>query len=539
MALVERLVQTYSGRECAVASLLCDRYADDPHRIALRFEDQVGRETQLSYADLRELSSRLAGALLNLGIKRGDRVATLLPRTLEMLITPVALWRIGAVHVPLFTAFGPQAVDYRLKNAGCQMIVTDSANRTKLPASLVAPNGALRVLVVEDPANPALAQGDLPFWSTLWAAPSLNSPLSVASSELMVLLYTSGTTGEPKGVGLPVKALASIEAYMRFGLDLRPEDVYWNKSDPGWAYGLYYGLIGPLLLGNSTLFYDGPFDVAATYRLLEKYAVTNFAAAPSVYRALRAAGDESDLKQRLRLRVASSAGEPISGEVVSWSTKHLGVPIYDHYGQTELGMVLLNHHWAHLEKPLRPGSTGLVMPGFRAIILDEKSKELPPGQEGQVAIDVDASPLFWFNGYYQDAERTSERFARDGRYYLTADTAKQDSAGYFFVAGRADDVIKSSGYRIGPYEVESALVQHSAVAEAVVIGKKDSSRGQLVKAFVVLKPGLTPKKGLEAELAQFVKARLSAHCYPREIEFVAELPKTPSGKVQRYLLKDR
>jgi acetyl-CoA synthetase len=239
------------------------------------------------------------------------------------------------------------------------------------------------------------------------------------------------------------------------------------------------------------------------------------------------------------LRVASSAGEPLNPDVIAWSEAALGVPIHDQYGQTEHGMVVNNHHAPGLARPLRPGSMGHPMPGFRAVVVDAEGRELGSGQEGQLAVDRRASPLYWFRGYYNDPERTAERFTADGRYYLTGDAASIDADGYVFFSGRADDLITSAGYRIGPFEVESALIGHAAVAEAAAVGKPDELRGEVVKAFVVLKPGHVGSTELAAELSQFVKANLSSHAYPREIEFVEALPKTPSGKIQRFLLRGR
>lgn len=317
------------------------------------------------------------------------------------------------------------------------------------------------------------------------------------------------------------------------GLDLRDDDVYWNVADPVWAYGLYYAVIAPLLLGHPTILVNARFDAQATWRTIAKYGVTNFAAAPTVYRAMRAAGVGAAPGEPAEgLRVTSSAGEPLYPDVISWAEASLGIPIHDHYGQTELGMVVCNHHAPSLHRPLRPGSMGRPMPGLRAVIVDADSREVEAGRDGQIAIDTTESPLYWFWGYYKDAERFGA-----GRYYLTRDAASRDADGYFFFSGCADDIIKSSGYRIGPFEVESALVGHPAVAEAAVVGKPDALRGEVVKAFVVLRPGHVATEELGAELGQFVKTRLAAHAYPREVAFVDQLPKTPSGKVQRYLLR--
>jgi acetyl-CoA synthetase len=262
--------------------------------------------------------------------------------------------------------------------------------------------------------------------------------------------------------------------------------------------------------------------------------VTNFAAAPTVYRAMRAAGD-ADLRDGLHLRVLSSAGEPLNPDVIAWAERTLGVPIYDHYGQTENAMLVINHHAPALRRPLRPGSMGVQMPGFRAVIVDDEGYELGPGQEGQIGLDIAQSPLYWFQGYYKARERSDQRII--GSYYLTGDAASRDADNYFYFSGRTDDIITSAGYRIGPFEVESALMQHPAVAEAAVVGTPDALRGEAVAAFVVLKPGHAASGELGTDLSQFVKTNLSAHAYPRTISFVDQLPKTPSGKVQRFLLR--
>jgi acetyl-CoA synthetase len=436
----------------------------------------------------------------------------------------------------LFTAFGPQGVEYRLQAGEASVIVTDEANRPKLkdiPRDAVP--GLKTVTVTRDDSS--LEPEDFSFWTQLEGARPVSEPVRVSGDDPIILIFTSGTTGNPKGVPVPVKALAAFEAYMRFGLDVRDEDVYWNMADPGWAYGLYYNLIGPLLLGKPILFYGGAFTPQEAYRVMHDWKVTNFASAPTAYRALMAAGDEPLQEYRPSLRVASSAGEPLNPEVINWALSRFGVPIHDHYGQTELGMIINNHHLPEIRNELKPGSMGLAMPGFRAVVVDENGRELGPGQEGQLAIDTQASPLNWFSGYWKDEAKTIERYTADGRYCLTGDTISTDADGYFFFSGRSDDIILSAGYRIGPFEVESVLMQHPDVTETAVIGVPDQLRGEVVKAYVVLQQGKSGSQDLAEELKTMVKEKLSKHEYPREIEFVTELPKTPSGKIQRFLLR--
>jgi acetyl-CoA synthetase len=539
--LVRAWIDAHSHPTGSVADLLCDRR--DGATTALRYEDARGHRQTFTFADLRAHSARFACVLRDVGVARGDRVATLLPKGPELVITTLALWRLGAVHVPLFTAFGPQAIAYRVSKSEARVIVTDAGNRAKLDGmadgTATVDTARVRVVTVAGPGGVPPRSGDVPFWNALTAAEPLAESLTASGEDLFILLYTSGTTGQPKGVEVPVKALAAFEAYMRFGLDLRDDDVFWNIADPGWAYGLYYGLIGPLLLGCATLMVQAPFDAEATYRLLEAYGVTNFAAAPTVYRALRAHGAPAGLAARLRLRVLSSAGEPLNPDVVEWAREHLGVPIHDHYGQTELGMVVNNHHAPALQRPLRRGSMGQAMPGFRMVIVDAEGAELPASTEGQLAVDMEQSPLCWFRGYYRDAERTAERFPAGRRYNYTSDAASRDDEGYIYFSGRSDDVITCAGYRIGPFEVESALMRHPAVAEAAAVGVPDALRGEVVKAYVVLRTRYAPTAALAEELGSFVKRNLSAHAYPRAIAFVEALPKTPSGKVQRFLLRQQ
>ncbi len=536
---IERQLQTwlstFDADTISVAGILCDQHAEDPQKTALLYEDALGNSARYTFAQLRDLSSRLAGVLKALGVTKGDRVATLLPKSPELLVTTLGLWRLGAAHVPLFTAFGPQAISSRVENSQARVLVTDVANRHKVSYANAGPGSPQVVTVTDDSSG--THDGDVAYRDALAQADPVTDPVLTCGDDLFILIYTSGTTGSPKGVEIPVKALASFVAYMRFGLDVRDDDVYWNMADPGWAYGLFYALVGPLLLGNTTLFFNAPFDVSATYRILETYGVTNVTTAPTVFRMMRAAEDQVIPSDTSSLRLASCAGEPLNPDVVSWGRDQLGVPIHDHYGQTEGGMMVCNHHLPELQRPIRAGSMGHTMPGFRIVILDPDGKELAAGQEGQLAVDTYASPLFWYRGYFNDPERTAERFTDNGRYYLTGDSASRDADDYVSFSGRADDIITSAGYRIGPFEPESALLTHEAVAEAAVVGIADELRGEIVKAFVVLKAGYDPSSELAETLRTFVQSTLSAHAYPRQIEFISDLPKTPSGKIQRFLLR--
>ncbi|CAH2600724.1 Acetyl-coenzyme A synthetase [Rhodovastum atsumiense] len=503
----------------------CDRHADDPTRIALLWESHDGRSETLTFAALKERAARFAGFLRARGVQPGEVVAGMLPRVPDLLAVILGTWRAGAVYQPLFTAFGPKAIEQRLQTSGAMLVVTDPVNRPKLDEI----PGAPPVAVI---GGTGIRAGDFDLAAELARQAPEFAPVPRRGEDLFLMLSTSGTTGLPKGVPVPLKALLSFAVYMRDAVDLRPEDRFWNIADPGWAYGLYYAVTGPLLLGHATTFYDGPFTVESTYRLIAKHGITNLAGAPTAYRLLIAAGPEAARPVKGQLRAVSSAGEPLNPEVIRWFAEHLAAPIYDHYGQTELGMVVCNHH--ALSHPVRPGSAGLAMPGYRVAVLDEQNRELPPHQPGVLAIDMTRSPLLWFGGYWQQPTPAIE-----GGYYRTGDVVELGEDGSIAFVGRADDVITSAGYRIGPFDVESALIEHPAVIEAAVVGKPDPERTEIVKAFVVLADGYAPSEELGEELRQHVKRRLSAHAYPREVAFVPSLPKTPSGKLQRFMLRNQ
>ncbi len=505
----------------------CDRHAM-PGRVALFWE---GKDDSASYTftQLKALSGRFASFLQALGVRPGDCVAGLLPRTPELLIAILGTWRLGAVYQPLFTAFGPKAIEHRVELAGSKVVVTDGANRGKLDE---LPDPPPPAVTVGGPKGQGIRRGDFSFWAELERHSPDFEPVLRSGEDPFLLMFTSGTTGLAKPLAVPLKAILAFVGYLREAVGLREEDAFWNLADPGWAYGLYYALTGPLAMGHPTTFYEGAFRVESTCRIVRKYGITNLAGSPTAYRLLMAAGEAAQTALRGRLRAVSSAGEPLTPEVIRWFASELGATIHDHYGQTELGMVLANHH--ALAHPVHLGAAGFAIPGHRVVVLDEQGNELPAGQPGILAIDRRRSPLMWFAGY-QDLETA----AFVGDYYLSGDTVELNADGSISFVGRADDLITTSGYRVGPFDVESALIEHPAVMEAAVIGKPDPERTELVKAFVVLCVVHRPRPELAEALQQYVRQRLSAHAYPREVEFVDELPKTPSGKIQRFLLRNQ
>ncbi|MFK4072291.1 acyl-CoA synthetase [Ectopseudomonas khazarica] len=494
----------------------CDRHAQ-PGRVALLWEGRNGERAEWTFAALKDAASRFANLLQARGVGPGDCVSGMLPRTPELLITILGTWRAGAVYQPLFTAFGPKAIEHRVRSAGSKLVVTDLANRAKFDEVAEAP--------------PVLTVGD-DFQAELERQPEHFEAVMRKASDPFLLMFTSGTTGLAKPLAVPLKAIVAFVSYMREAVDLRAEDRFWNLADPGWAYGLYYAVTGPLAMGHATLFYEGGFSVESTCRIIRDYGISNLAGSPTAYRLLLAGKGEVEAAIKGQLRAVSSAGEPLTPEVIRWFAEGLGCVIHDHYGQTELGMVLCNHH--ALQHPVRLGAAGFAMPGHRVVVLDEQQRELAVGQPGILALDMPRSPLFWFPGY-----QGLETRAFVGDYYLSGDTVELNADGSISFVGRADDVITTSGYRVGPFDVESALIEHPAVIEAAVVGKPDPERTELVKAFVVLHAGHAADAELAEGLQQYVRQRLSAHAYPREIEFVAELPKTPSGKIQRFLLRNQ
>ncbi len=505
------------------ALVCCDRWAVG-NRFALEFVAKDFSRERVTFQSLRESSARFANLLRERGVRRGDVVAGMLPRIPELLTVILGTWRLGAIYQPLFTAFGPAAIESRVTASGgsrAKLIVTDAANRGKLDEVPAAPP----ILVVDRGQDGATAFAEaLGAQSAEFPAPTL------AADDPFIMLFTSGTTGKPKGVRHSLRLLPGVAAYMLDAVDLRPDDRYWNVADPGWAYGLFYAVLGPLLLGRATTFFEGGFSVEHALRVIKTLDINNLAAAPTAYRALMAAGDAVSGEIAGQLRVASSAGEPLNPEVVRWAERVLRCPIGDHYGQTEIGMVINNHHG--LKQQARPGSAGLAMPGFDLAILDDRLQPVGAEVSGVLAVRRATSPLFVFTGYWRaDAPQLTDE------WYVTGDTMHRDADGFFFFTGRNDDIITSAGYRIGPFDVESVMIEHPAVAEVAVIGKPDPERTEIVKAFVVLRKGAVANSALAAELQHHVRKRLSLHAYPREVQFVDELPKTPSGKVQRFLLR--
>lgn len=502
----------------------CGRYVG-LNKVALIWQGKNGESSQWTFEQLAEASAQLANYFQQIGLKQGDCIAGLLPRTPELLITIFATWRIGAIYQPLFTAFESKAIEHRVETAQTQLIVTNEEQRPKLNGIQLA-----NILTVhqQDTAH----RQDPDFWTEINQQSSEQRPVMLTFEDDFLMMFTSGTTGLAKSVPVPLKAVLAFKEYMRHAVDLREEDSFWNLADPGWAYGLYYGITGPLGLGHSIIMDERAFSVDNALEIIRQYKVSNLTGSPTAFRMFFGFKEKFDETIKSHLRAVSSAGEPLTPEVIHWFKNDLVVNIYDQYGQTELGMVIGNHH--ALEHPIKIGSAGFANPGHRFAVLNQNNEEVEQGGIGTLAIDFSQSPLTWFKGY-----GGNNRKSFVGNYYLTGDTVRFNELGGVDFIGRADDVITTSGYRVGPFDVESTLLECAEVLESAVIGKPDPERTEIVKAFVVLKPQYTGSDELNLKLQDYVRSRLSKHSYPREIEFVESLPKTSSGKIQRNLLKQQ
>ena len=529
--LYERIAGTYRDPRAAAAEILCDRH--DPEAVAYSIADS-DVVIAVTYDQLRRDSIRLAHAMRAAGVGPGSRVATLLRKGPELVTIMIATWRIGAVYVPLFTAFATPAIEFRLRAADVSLVFTDPAQRDKLPTDESDP---WQIVVVGKPSG--VVDRDRSYAQFIEGGSGTEDVPAYQQGPdgEFVHIFTSGTTGQPKGVIHPFRHAAGWQSYLEYGLGVTTEDTYWCAADPGWAYGLYSAIIAPLAAGTGTILQVGSFDPRSAWSLIEQLGVTNFTAAPTVYRAIRSA--YPDLHNTTRLRRLSSCGEPLTPEVNAWALSELDQLVHDDYGQTEVGMILSNPHHPDLAKPVVAGSMGYPLPGWAATILaEDRDEQVALGEVGRVAIDIESSPAMTFTDY-QDPSRSASRFSSDGHYYILGDLGSLDRSGAFRFSARDDDVIIMAGYRIGPFEIESVLSKHPSVAESAAVAAPDAERGEVLEAFIVLRPGEIESARLAADIQGFVKQNYAAHAYPRQIHFVADLPKTPSGKIQRAVLRQR
>ena len=511
-----------------------DRHCQGPRadKVALIWAGKNGEEERYTYSQLRDETNKFANVLAGLGVQKGDRVFLFLDRIPEQYIALFGTLKAGAICGPLFSAFGPDPVRDRLQDSGAVVLVTQPDLRRRI-AGIIPDLPALKHIIMVNKDNrdkEPLASGELSYDALMGEASTSYETAKTSMYDYSIMHYTSGTTGKPKGAVHRHMAIVQQYASGKWVLDLQDSDVYWCTADPGWVTGTSYGMLAPWSNGVTQLIYEGGFRASVWYQLVEKYGVTVWYTAPTAIRMLMKAGEElpgrSDLSS---LRHINSVGEPLNPEAVMWGTKVFSQPIHDNWWQTETGAILIANY---ASMAVRPGSMGRPLPGIEAAILDNDYNPLPPGGEGHLVIRPGWPSMF--HTYWGNQELYNSRFRKG--WYITGDQAKQDGDGYFWFVGRADDVINTAGHLVGPFEVESMLIEHPAVAEAAVIGVPDPLAMEVVKAFVALNDGFEATDGLRQEIMRFGRERLQMIA-PRQLEFRDSLPKTRSGKIMRRLLK--
>jgi acetyl-CoA synthetase len=517
-----------------------DRHVHDgrAQHPALIFIDKDFASRTLSFADLSSSSNRFANVLADLGVEAADAIFALSGRNPLLYAAAVGTWKQRAVFCAMFAAFGPEPIAARMTIGRARVLVTTAALYRRKILPIRERLIDLRHVLLIDAEHGDLPDGTLSLPALLAGAGDAFTIPPTDPEDIALLHFTSGTTGKPKGALHAHAAVLAHHVTARYALDLKPDDTYWCTADPGWVTGISYGVVAPLSIGATSIVDEAEFDVERWYRILDEQRVSVWYTAPTAVRMMMKYGTDLATARRLdALRFIASVGEPLNPEAVTWGQAAFGLPFHDNWWQTETGGIMIANYAA---VDIKPGSMGLPMPGIEAAVVrrrDDGTVEVVEAidEEGELALRPGWPSMF--RGYLDEDERYRQCFA-DG-WYLSGDLARVDADGYFWFVGRADDVIKSSGHLIGPFEVESALMEHPAVAEVGVIGKPDPVAMEIVKAFVALNPGHAPDDALRRELIGFARKRLGAAVAPKEIEFSDDLPKTRSGKIMRRLLKAR
>ena len=537
-----------------IAEVCCARWARNPAtamRVAIHWQREDGTGGALSYGALQTQANRLSHALARMGVKAGDRVAVVMSQRPETAVAHMAIYQMGAVAMPLSMLFGPEALEFRLKDSAAKVAIADSSALENLRAARKTCTQLKTVVCVDAPSR----AGELGWFEAL----ERELPMFVAHvtqpDDAALLIYTSGTTGQPKGALIPHRALiGNLTGFVcsQNWFAASPGHVFWSPADWAWTGGLMDALLPTLYFGREIIAYQGRFAPEKAFEILQRYRVTHTFLFPTALKAMMKAVPEPRTRYRLTLEAVMSAGEAVGDTVFEWCRDKLGAGVNEMFGQTEINYFVGNcasyvdaQGRRHIAWPAKPGSMGRPYPGHRVAVLDDDGTEVPRGTAGDVALhrlDIHGAPdPVFFLGYWNNPSATQAKFTGDvnDSWCRTGDIAVMDTEGYLWYQGRSDDMFKTAGYRIGPSEIENCLVKHASVANAAVVPKPDAERGSVVKAFVVLAPGFSPSNGLVMTLQAHVKGKLAPYEYPKEIEFVSELPMTTTGKVQRRVLRLR
>ena len=515
-------------RHLNIARQVCERHQSDPDRIAVYFENVDGETAQYSFGQLKKLSDQFANALKDMGVTRGDRVAIVLSQRIETVVAHLAIYKLGAIALPLAILFGPEALEYRLRDSGSKIVITD-ASRYETLHDMLSELPGLQALI-----GCNTGERSQEFWNLLEQSASDIDIVDTLADDAACLIYTSGTTGPPKGALVAHRAVIGNFTGFEMSQNFFPQkgDLFWTPADWAWTGGLWDALLPSLNYGMPVLAYEGRgFDPERLSLLMGKYSVTNAFIPPTALKMLRSVNGLKD-KYSVQLRAVMSAGEQVGEELIHWGEEALGLTINEMWGQTEFNYLVGN---CSAIMPPKPGSMGKPYPGHRVDVIDDEGRVMATGEKGELAAWCDDPVMFL--GYWNDEAATKSKITNN--WFRTGDVGYRDEDGFLWFVGRKDDVISSAGYRIGPGEIEDSLMKHPAVLQTAVIGKPDELRGQIVKAYIVLGQGYEASEALASEIQTSVRQRLSAHEYPREVEFIDELPMTTTGKVRRMDLRQR
>jgi len=507
---------------------ICDKWAHQRYRLALIYENEKGQLEQYTFWDLKRLSNRLANGLRAHGLSQGDRMGIMLPQSPEAGISHIAIYKIGAIAIPLFTLFGTDALAYRLSNSEAKGIVTDEANLQKV-LDVWEKVPTLKIVVV---TRGERREGILDFWELIEKGSAQFQPVQTRADDPAFISYTSGTTGPPKGAFHAHRVLLGHMPGIEFPHNFFPkeDDLFWTPADWAWMGGFMDVLLPSWHHGIPVVAHRAKkFDPEEAFYLMGKYGIRNAFMPPTALKMMRQVKDPRS-RYDYQMRSIGSGGEALGEELLAWGKEVMGLTINEFYGQTEVNLVVGS---CCEVMEIRPGSMGKAIPGHEVAVVDDSGNPVPTGTVGEVAIKR-PDPVMCLE-YWKNPEATREKYVGD--WWVTGDLAKQDEDGYFWFVGRKDDLITSAGYRIGPAEIEDCIIKHPAVSMVAVVGSPDEVRTEVVKAFIILKPEVSPGPDIEEEIKKFVKTRLAAHEYPREIEFVSELPMTATGKIMRKELK--